>query len=301
MRITALLFSVFILFQASTYAQQSTMCGPWDLETGADLALADSLAFSICQVSEALVKNAEVVFCPAGIKRSSADDIKKRMSFDWQVKYNNIYLRSHDGVVFEGMNDHGFSASLLFHKGNILSGKEKKNIPIGASLAVNFFIDHFKCIDTALLAVWDIRIFDDMSLDCDWPFRIVLHDSTGSSAYIEYVNGKRQVYTNDGPSFIVGGPSFSRLVTIEHLPDSLPQGKAEELYMHMISTGYPPNADLLLLQYYMHQSGGDNFYTLLRYPLSAELNLMIPDGDEARFDLREIEFKPGKEVSTRFF
>jgi penicillin V acylase-like amidase (Ntn superfamily) len=301
MRISAILISAFIFFQAPIYAQQNAVCGTWDLETGADLALADSLAFSICQQSEALVKDAEVVFCPAGIKRSSADDIKKRMRFDWVVKYNNIYLRSVEGVVFEGMNEHGFSASLLFHQGNILSGKEKHNIPIGASLAVNFFIDHFKCIDTALLAVWDIRIFDDMDLECDWPFRIVLHDSTGSSAYVEYVNGKREVYTDDGPSFIVGGPNFSRLVTLKHLPDYLPDGKAEELYVHLIGTGYPPNADLLLLQYYMHHFSTESYYTILRYPLSAELNFMIPGGDEARFDLHVIEFKPGKEVSTRFF
>ena len=301
MRAFAIIITFIFLLPVDIYAQQSAFCDEWDMESGADLALADSLPFSMCQVSEVMVRNSEVVFCPAGIKRSSQDDIKKRLSFDWTVKYNNIYLRSTAGIVFEGMNERGFSASLMFQTSNKLPGKEKQNIPIAASLAVNFFIDHFKCIDTALLAVWDIRIFDDMGLDCGWPFKIVLHDSSGASAYLEYVNGIRQVYTNDAPSFIVGGPEYSRLVTIEHLPDSLPDGPSEELYLEIIKTEYPPNIDLLLLQYYMHHFSTANYYTILRYPLSAELNFMIPGGDEARFDLREIEFKPGKEVSTKFF
>lgn len=290
-----------LLYTLLSSAQDNIDCAEWDLETGSYLALDDSIKFSMSQVSEALVMQSDMVFCPAGIERSSPDDVKKRFSFDWTVKYNNIYLRSKEGVVFEGMNEHGFSASLTFLENSQLPSREKRHIPIAASLAVNFFIDHFKCVDTALLAVWDIRIFDDLGFDCNWPFRIILHDSTGVSVFFEYVNGSRQVYTHDAPAFIVGGPEYSRLIMIEHLPDSLPGGKAEKLYSDIIKTGYPPNIDLLLLQYYMHNLKGDRYFTILRYPLSLEMNFMLPGGDEARFDLKNIEFTPGKEVFTKFF
>ncbi len=298
MRISIL---ILLLFPAFVMGQPEEKAAAWNLRSGSDLCLYDSLPFSLGLVEESLLNNSAVVFSPAGMERISENDVRKRHRYAWTSEYNSIYIRNSQGLVLEGMNERGFSASLMFLENCQLPEKEKELIPIGASLAVNFFLDHFKCVDTAILAVWDIRIFNDLEEGQDWPFRIVLHDTTGASAYIEYIDGQRQLYTPDHPAFVVGGPDYSRLIALEHIPDSLPADRAEKLYLDIVYSGYPPNIGLMLLQYYMQNFRQEYYYALFRYHRDRELFILTPDGDEAVFNFREIEFIPGKEVSTSFF
>ncbi len=297
-RFKAYLNILLLLIPALLNAQEGNQ---WALGSGSDLCVCDSLPFSLFILEKEFVTNSEVVFCPAGIMHSSGNDIRKRHSFDWIVKYNNIYIKNADGIVYEGMNEHGFSASLMFLEDCHLEEKETGLIPIGASLAVNFFIDHFKSIDTALLAIWDIRIFDDLGLEGGWPFRIVLHDTCGATAYIEYLAGGRSVYTPDHPAFIVSGPDFAHLIKLEYVPELLPETWAERLYLDIVYSGYPPNVSLILLQYYMNNFADKQYYNFFRYHQNRELYILTPDNDEAVFNFREIDFLSGTEVSTSFF
>ncbi len=276
---------ILLLFPAFSYAQINIDCEDWELESGTYSSVAP-LPSTKTSIDSVLMKDARIVFCPAGIERYSSNDVKKRYPFEWKVKYNNFYLRTSGGIVFEGMNEHGFSASLMFLKNSRLPDKEKELIPIAASLTINFFIDHFKCIDTALLAIWDIRIFDDIGLECGWPFRIVLHDSTGSTAIVEYVRGTRQVYTPDPPALIVGGPDYARLITISHLPDSIPGNEAEIRYKNILETNIIANEET----YQIWRSNG-----------IPEVLIFNPNGEDRYFSFKEIEFIPGEEVSIKLF
>jgi len=276
---------VLFLFPAYAHAQNSLDCGEWELESGTDISSA-SLPISKSSIGTMVMTDAQIVFCPAGIERYSPNDVKKRYPFEWTVKYNNFYLKTEGGIVFEGMNEHGFSASLMYLKNASLPDKEKELIPIAASLSINFFIDHFKCIDTALLAVWDIRVFDDIGLECGWPFRIVLHDSTGSTAIIEYVGGSRHVYTPDPPAVIVGGPDYARLITIMHLPDSLPGNEAEKRYLNILETNI---------------IAAEKTFLFMRSLDIPEVLIINPAGEDRYFNFKEIEFIPGEEIIMKLF
>jgi hypothetical protein len=279
----------------------SQQASDWGLGTGSDLCVLDANPLSLHMLEEEFVDNSEIVFCPAGIERSSDNDVKKRQQFRWKVKYNNIYLRNKDGVVYEGMNEHGFSASLMYLSDVHLPEKEREHIPIGASMAVNFFIDHFTCVDTALLAVWDIRIFDDMNLEKGWPFRIVLHDTSGASAYIEYRANGRSVFTPDHPTFIISGTSYERMLKMRYIPGTFPENKVETLYLNIIGSGFPTNTALILLKSYMVNFSQKRYYGFFRYHADKELFILTPSNDEAVFNFNDIEFIPGEEVSTRYF
>jgi len=224
------ILTLLIFSQVNVFAQKSP---DKDVESGIDITFKnnDGRIISARSWPAGLPSNAQVVLCPKGMRRSSANDVKKKYPYEWTVKYDNIYIEINDGLVVEGMNEYGFSASLMWLKNCKLAKKDKEHIPIAASIAVNFFIDHFKSIDTALLAIWDIRIFDDMEMENNWPFRIVLHDSMGATAYIEYIEGQCRVYTSDLPSCIIAGPDYARLLTIEHLQDSMPGSTAEHLFI----------------------------------------------------------------------
>jgi len=301
MRLITVYIVVFtILLPGLICAQQEMNCDKWDLESGADLLTYDSIPFSTTMPGAGLMNNAQISFCPSGIKRSSPNDVKKRHNFEWTVKYNNIYLKTAEGLVFEGMNEHGFSASLLFLNNSRLPEKDKEYIPIAASLSVNFFIDHFKCIDTALLAVWDIRIFNDLDLECGWPFRLVLHDSCGATAYIEYVDGSCRVYTPESPALIVGGPEYARLITIKYLPDSIPVSEAEKRYLDILDTTDIPDISFTLLQHY-NESNSDHFYGILRDHMNKEMLIMDPSVEELRLKFSELVFSPGKIITKNIF
>ena len=300
MRMAQAYLVIFLLLtQSYLHAQVSINCGEWDLKSGTDLLPDDSMPFSIAVPGAGLMNNAQISFCPSGIERSSPNDISKRHHFEWNVKYNNIYLKTSGGLVFEGMNEHGFSASLMFFNNSRLPERDKEHIPIAASLCINFFIDHFKCIDTALLAIWDIRIFDDSDLECGWPFRLVLHDSSGATAYIEYVDGNRRVYTPESPALIVGGPTYARLITLKHFPDSIPAGKAEKRFLD-ITTNSIPDISWTLLQYY-NESYSDHHYGILRDHMNKELLIIDPSVEELKLKFSEIVFTPGKVTTKNIF
>ncbi len=297
----ALIISLLLVFPVMILAQKSK---PWNLGTGSDLCINDSLYSSLCVREKEFVTGSELVSCPVGIQRSSENDVRKRYAFEWVVKYNNIYIRNANGIIYEGMNEFGFSASLLFLENTQLPHKERELIPIGTSLLVNFFIDHFKCIDTALLAVWDIRVFDDLGLKEGWPFRLILHDSTGATAYIEYTGGRRSVYTPGPPAFIVEGPDYTRLIKLEHLSNSEPETLTEILYLDIVmpmKASVSGNPISWLLKYYIKEFEGKEYYTFFRYHRDKELVIMTPANDEVVLNFNDIEFTPGKEESTRFF
>ena len=135
--ILVFLFAIMV----SGKAQEQDVFG---LGTGSDLCVYDTDLLSLSIIEEEFILNSEVIFCPAGIERSSENDIKKHNRFRWRVKFNNIYFRNPEGIVYEGMNEHGFSASLMFMENVHLPEKDKEFIPISSSLIVNFLIDHFK-------------------------------------------------------------------------------------------------------------------------------------------------------------
>jgi len=140
-----------------------------------------------------------------------------------------------------------------------------------------------------------------MDLGDGWPFRIILHDTTGSTAYIEYIEGSRQVYTPEEPVFVISGPDYAQLLKLEYISEELPGSKAEMLYMDIVNSSFPPNTILILLQSYMKYFSDKGYYTIFRYPDDHEVNILTPDNVEAVFNFKDVEFIPGEEVSAPYF
>ncbi|MEN8223726.1 MAG: hypothetical protein ABFS05_00060 [Bacteroidota bacterium] len=291
---------IFMILSGIVFGQMRIDCDGLEMEAGSDFISKGKYASSVRTWHSDSLSDASIVLCPAGLHRSSQDDIKKRYSFDWTVKYNNIYLKTKEGLIIEGLNEHGFSASLMFLNNSQLAGKEKEHIPIAASLVINFFIDHFKCVDTALLAVWDVRIYDDLGMTCGWPFRIVLHDSAGSTAYIEHIDGHKRVYTPGSPALIVDGPDYARLITIKYLQDSIPGNKAEMRYLQIQKEIDSDSFDGMIF-YYIKNHPEIPFLEITRgHSRNAQL-LILKRTDAICFEIQKLEFKTGVETILKVF
>jgi len=299
---TISLFLLMVFTGLNLLAQISLDCSLMRMDRGVDIMNYD-VATSCRYSASSLMDGAEIVFCPAGIERSSPDDIKKRWSFDWKVKFNNIYIRTKGGIVLEGMNAHGFSASVMYLENSMLPKKNKKLIPIAASLAVNFYIDHFKSIDTALLAVWDTRIFDDIGSDCGWPFRIILHDSTGATAYVEFIEEEMRVFTPEAPSVVTSGSSFTRLVTIRHTPLYEPQNNSEKDFLyfdHFANDPRDKDPEKVPAYYQKHVKDLKDYIFLRRDHENPALSVRSAD-NKAEYKFREMRFPAGKETTGSLF
>ena len=296
--------SVLIALAVNILSAQSAFdCQAVAADRGIDIMLNEDRPLSWRYSASAWADGAKIIFCPAGIERSSPDDIKKRWSFDWKVKYNNIYIRRSDGLVIEGMNEHGLSASLMYLEGSMLLRKEKKLIPIAASLAVNFFIDHFKSIDTALLAVWDTRIFDDAGAGCGWPFRVILHDSTGATVYVEHIGGDLRVFTPEAPAVAASASDYSRLLTIRHTPLYEPKKTSEKDFIyfdHFAEDPRPKSADKIPAYYKKQEKLPESYFFIQREHGKPGLIVESLTG-KASYRFSEIHFTPGREVDRLLY
>ncbi|MDT8393138.1 MAG: hypothetical protein RQ761_04805 [Bacteroidales bacterium] len=281
-------------------AQAKLDCDKLDFNSEKDFFFHDSTTSSIKTIDPLFISNATMVVCPEGIERSSPNDIKKRWGFKWKVRYDNIYFKTSSGLVVEGMNKHGFSASLMLLKNSRLPEKEKELIPIGASLAVNFYIDHFKSIDTALLAVWDTRIFDDMDMECEWPFRIILHDSCGATAYIEHINSRLRVYTPEAPCAITSGADYARLLMLKYMPDSLPANKAEERFLHYDQI-LPGKNITAFVPEFTNSDVSAQAAVFIKDHTSRSITIIDGRGKRKVIKFSGIEPIPGREISKSIF
>ena len=300
---TFIFFLVLAFTGIELFAQINLDCGVLQKDRGVDILNFDDQASSCRFSASSLFNGAEVVLCPAGIERSSPDDIKKRWSFDWKVKYDNIYIRTKGGLVLEGINSHGFSASLMFLDNSMLPKKNKKLIPIAASLAVNFYIDHFKSIDTALLAVWDTRIFDDIGAECGWPLRIILHDSTGATAYVEYIEGDLRVFTPEAPAVITAGSNYSRLVTVRHMPLYEPRNSSERDFLyfdHFANDPRDKDPEKVPAYYHKHVKALKEYIFLHRDHENPVLTIRSAE-KKSEYKFKEIRFPVGQETARPLF
>jgi hypothetical protein len=273
---------ILLLLAAQLLAAQEEICKEEVMEHASDLMYESGTGMGI--ISEGtwnknIFEDADIVMCRPGFWRSSPGDVKKRFGFEWKVRYSNVYITTRDGIAVEGMNEHGLSASLLPLEESRLPAREAELIPLAGSMAVNFFIDYFKSIDTALLAVWDIRLFNDLDLPCGYPFRIVLHDTTGNTLYLEYIEGIPFVYTPEAPAFIVGGPPYSRLLTLKHIKDSTPRSQAEEKYVDFIDQ--PQEEQIPAIDSFpAHAFPSESYIRIIRD--HRERSLGIVDGNTSR-------------------
>ncbi len=147
---------------------------------------------------------------PAGVQKQSMPD---GPMLTWTSKYGSVVAVGYDGGVTEGMNERGLSMNGLFCKGTIYkesTGKDDKTPVVSLSMLVSFFLDNFSTVDEVSdwlannqFAIFG-KTFDGGTVSAlHWG----LTDVTGTSMYMEYVDGQLtlhksrslQVLTNDPP------------------------------------------------------------------------------------------------------
>jgi choloylglycine hydrolase len=118
----------------------------------------------------------------------------------WKTKYGFVYLNALGRMqATDGLNENGLGFGALYLPGET----QYQNVPadkITRALSNAYFgswvLGNFASVEEVRAAIDDVVVWGEVvpQLGSFAPLHFVIHDATGKSLVVEYVNGKAQVY-----------------------------------------------------------------------------------------------------------
>lgn len=151
--------------------------------------------------------------------RQFSTTLNTKPSMSWQAKYGYLFVDGlNQDIAIDGMNEMGLSIEALYLPGEtkyqtVPVGKETQGLPY-----INFgdwVLSNFKTVDEVKQALPNIYVFEQTlpSLgNMIFPLHFAIHDSTGKSIVVEFVNG--QMHVMDNPvGILTNSPTFDWQIT----------------------------------------------------------------------------------------
>lgn len=144
-------------------------------------------------------KYAFLVINPIGIQRQSNDHNIQDKQLSWTAKYGSITVDLALGkdialpkAVMSGMNQYGLSASVLWLKTSSYPTHSTKPT-LTTGLWAQYFLDNAKTVKEAIQLANSVDIEPTVFNGKKILLHLILHDATGDSAVMDYVNGKLHI------------------------------------------------------------------------------------------------------------
>ncbi len=130
--------------------------------------------------------NARIVYFPRGIERKGGADSN---ATQWASKYASVAALSFNVGSSEALNEKGLGAGLLYLDGTIYEPADSR--PTISNIAlIQYVVDNFGTVADALQGLAKLRVTSGSAGGREWPLHLVIDDTTGDSAIIEFVKGK---------------------------------------------------------------------------------------------------------------
>ena len=141
-----------------------------------------------------------IVINPAGIKRHSGSMDSHFKPLEWISKYGsatvNLAGPDHQVIpqaVVSGLNQFGLSASILWLESSGYPSTSTQPI-LGTSQWVQYFLDNAKTVAEAIKLAHHVEVEPTIFHGQKISVHLMLHDASGDSAVMEYLNGKLNIY-----------------------------------------------------------------------------------------------------------
>lgn len=152
--------------------------------------------------------DSKVVINPRGISRQSSGLAAEDVPLKWTSLYGCVTVNAfdRDGGP-EGMNEHGLSCANL-----VLA--ETKYPPPDSRPAVNYshwvqyFLDTCKTVAEAVNEAPKLRVGPVLVGGQTWPLHVVLHDASGDSAILEYLDGELRIHHPAEVNVLTNSPPY---------------------------------------------------------------------------------------------
>ncbi len=130
----------------------------------------------------------------------------------WTSKYGFVAANSYGlDVTVDGMNEHGLSYSALWLPGSsyqaVKPGEEPDSIPV-LQLGT-WILGNFQSVDDAVKSTDKLKVWAPLQREIGIvpTLHVALHDATGRSAVLEFVDGEKKIYDNPN-GVLTNAPTF---------------------------------------------------------------------------------------------
>ena len=150
---------------------------------------------------------------PRGIKREGSAG---KNSVKWTSKYGSIITSAYDICSTDGMNEKNFAGHLLWLAESDY-GVRDENIPgLSLSLWLQYFLDNFAYVNEAInyvekhpLQILPVTAGNTGKIA---QIHMMIEDSTGDAAILEYIKGKLQFYHGREYIVMTNDPPFDKQI-----------------------------------------------------------------------------------------
>ncbi|MBS0350265.1 MAG: linear amide C-N hydrolase [Proteobacteria bacterium] len=141
-----------------------------------------------------------IVINPVGIKRRSGSMDSHFKPLEWVSKYGSATInlagpdhRVMPQAVVSGLNQFGLSASILWLESAQYPSGSTQTV-LGTSQWVQYFLDNAKTVTEAIELARHVEVEPTLFHGQKILAHLMIHDASGASAVIEYLNGKLNIY-----------------------------------------------------------------------------------------------------------
>ena len=168
--------------------------------TDVQLIAADGSAFSVRTMEFALDLKSEVVLVPRG--RTLTSQAPKGKGLNWTSKYGFAAINVFGEPFYtDGLNEKGLGVGALYLPGETkyeTVGDQDGARALANTDFVGWVLGNFDTVDEVRDALSNVVVWgpDVPQLGSFAPLHYAVHDASGKSIIVEYVDGKAQVYDN---------------------------------------------------------------------------------------------------------
>lgn len=145
---------------------------------------------------------------PRGIER---DGLALVNSMSWISKYGSIVTTAYDAISTDGMNEKGLGVHLFWLEESDY-GQRQDNLPaISVLMWEQYYLDNFATVEEAVRFTQSTQFqIEKFELDQAMTVHLILDDSTGDSAIIEYLDGQVHIYHDHHYTVATNSPSYDK-------------------------------------------------------------------------------------------
>ena len=155
---------------------------------------------------------------PRGLERNGGTDVNP---LTWTSKYGSTILTVHDLATADGINEKGFSVSLLYLRATS-TGPRNPEVPgLCIGMWAQWCMDNFATVEEAVEATrqkpFQLRMTTDPHSGMPATIHLALQDASGDSAILECIDGEIRIHHSRDYTIMTNDPPFDQ--QMDHLAE----------------------------------------------------------------------------------
>lgn len=155
---------------------------------------------------------------PAGMARDGGKlggiSVVKENPLRWTSKYGSLVAGAYDLGGIDGLNERGLGGHLLYLRSTDYGARDVTKPGLQAGLWLQYALDNAASVQEALDLLAPVQVVMVAAHGHQASLHLVLEDSSGDSAIIEYTKGSAQVYHSRDYTVVTNDPPYNQQLAL---------------------------------------------------------------------------------------